>query len=348
VAPKNPGAEPPLADYYARLHVHPKARKEVIEAAYKALARVYHPDAGGNEEMFKAIGEAHQVLTDRNARAEYDEQRAPSKDRVVGQYRVLEKIAEGGFGTTHKAEHLVTRQLACIKFCTNVAPEFFDLLIEEAQAAWDLRHYAIPAIRDLVHLEDGSYALVMSYIPGPTLAQVIEKVGPLEAEHVAWISDRVLNALKYIHYHGVVHGDIKPQNIIVQPKKHMAVLVDFGLSSIKPTSKSSAKGFTEVFAPPEQIAGGTILPESDLYSLGVTMLFSLNGGDVARTLRREVPVGVPPQLKEFIRRLIVRDVMQRPRWPEEAHEDDIIDQLRAVRRGAFGREQSKMKPIPGF
>ena len=59
----------------------------------------------------------------------------------------------------------------------------------------------------------------MSYVPGPTLEQIVEKVGKLDAETVAWIVDRLLNALLYLHHHGVIHrGYIKPQNVIVQPE----------------------------------------------------------------------------------------------------------------------------------
>jgi serine/threonine protein kinase len=87
---------------------------------------------------------------------------------------------------------------------------------------WDLRHYSIPAARDLIQLDDSTMALVMSYIPGPTLAQVIEKSGRMDAEHVAWISQRILNALMYMHERGIVHGDLKPQNIIIEPAAAVA------------------------------------------------------------------------------------------------------------------------------
>ena len=73
-----------------------------------------------------------------------------------------------------------------------------------------MRHFSIPTIRDIVRLDDGSPMLVMSYIPGLTLEKVIKKVGKLDAEHVAWIAERCLNVLMYLHYNGVVHGDVKP------------------------------------------------------------------------------------------------------------------------------------------
>lgn len=335
-------------DHYETLQVNPAARPEVIKAAYRALMGIYHPDKGASGRTAKKLTEAHDVLGTVSKRKQYDRSRESEAGDQIGNYELLDKIAEGGFGATFRARHVVTDMPACVKFCTNVSPDYYDLLVEEAQAVWDLRHYAMPAVRDLVQQDDGSYALVMSYVEGPTLGQIIEKSGRLDAEHVAWITDRVLNALKYLHYHGVVHGDIKPQNIIIQPKKHMAVLVDFGLSEVRPTSKTEAKGFTALFAPPEQMAGKAIVPESDFYSLGITMLWALSGGDEHAVKRRLVPTDVPDELAGFIKRLIVQDVLSRPRWPEKVNEPDLIDDFRDVRLEAFGRERSSMKPIKGF
>ncbi|HXV26895.1 MAG TPA: protein kinase [Candidatus Paceibacterota bacterium] len=341
------GADP-LPDHYAALQVHPGARPEVIKAAYRALMGIHHPDKGASGRVAKALNEAHDVLSDADKRRRYDREREASSGDLVGNYEVLERIAEGGFGATYKARHILNGEPACVKFCTNVPPEYYDLLLAESKVIWDLRHYAMPAVRDIVKQADGGYALVMSYVEGPTLAQIVEKSGRLDAEHVAWITDRVLNALKYLHYHGVVHGDVKPQNIIVQPRKHMAVLVDFGLSEVRPTRTTEAKGYTELFAPPEQMAGKPILPESDFYSLGITMLWALSGGDAGEVQRRRVPSDLPKEVGGFIRKLIVNDVRQRPRWPEEPNETDLIDELREVRRTAFGRERSSMRPIKGF
>jgi len=345
--PKHRGTDV-LPDHYAVLQVHPKAAPEVIDAAWKALLKRHHPDAGTSGVHARALNAAHDVLSDTRQRATYDRERMPAHGDMVGQYEVLEQIAEGGFGSTHKCRDTITGLLSCVKFCTNVPPEYYDLLVEEARIISDLRHYAIPAYRQLARRDDGSYALVMSYIEGPTLEKVVRKAGRMDAEDVAWIAERVLNALKYLHYQGVIHGDIKPQNIIVQPERHMAVLVDFGLSAVRPTATTEAKGFTELFAPPEQVEGKPILPESDFYSLGITMLYALSGGDEDAVKRRLVPAQVPDALAAFIKQLIVRDVLRRPRWPEDPTKSDLIDQLRAVRKEAFGNERSQMKPIRGL
>lgn len=331
-------------DLYDVLQVSPRADAAVIKAARNALMHKLHPDEGdtlhGSRAM--AINEAYAILGNQKSRAEYDAEQSADVGKVVGEYVLHEKIAEGAIGITYRAKHILTGAPVCIKHCKEISPMYTRIMLEESAAVWDLRHYALPAMRTVLQLEDGSIALVMSYVPGPTLAQVIDKVGRIEAEHVAWIAERLLNALKYMHFHGVVHGDVKPQNIIIQPDKHMCVLVDFGLSLVKPTASSASKGFTELYAPPEEMAGKPLLPESDFYSLGMTLLHAL-AGDPVRAKRLEIPEDTPEPLSKFIYRFIKRDVRNRPSWDE-----DLCDTIVEVRNQSFGRRRSEMKPIPGL
>jgi serine/threonine-protein kinase len=251
----------------------------------------------------------------------------------------LSKIAEGGFGVTYKAEHIALGSLVCIKHAIGVGPAEEKILLDEARSMWDLRHYGIPAIRDVLKMPDDSLSLVMSFVPGRTLAQIREdhyKDG-IDPEHVAWITERVLNVLKYLHMHGVVHGDIKPQNIIVQPESHTVVLVDYGLAALKPSARTEAKGYTPYFAAPEQIDGKVPIPETDFYGLGMTMIHSL-GGDVEHV---KVPGDTPDHMIAFIKSLIRRDVLQRPNWEKI----DLCESIKKVREKDFGRSASNMKPL---
>lgn len=261
-------------------------------------------------------------------------------DTIIGQYKVIEKIAEGGFGTTYKAEHLRLGTPVCIKHCSKVARIMDTILEQEARAVWDLRHYAIPVMRDILRLEDGSSALVMSYIEGPTIEEIVQAKGQMDPEHIIWIMQRVLNALQYLHFHGVVHGDIKPQNIIVQPDKHMAVLVDYGLAMVKPKADDENIGFTEIYSPPEQVEGKPLIPETDFYSLGMTVLYALNNNErLTRTKR--ISNKVPKPVRDFIMSLIVRDPLERPNWGKV----DLCDEIVKVRQEAFGRPRSNMKEL---
>jgi serine/threonine protein kinase len=263
-----------------------------------------------------------------------------TSDDSTEDYRLLEVIGEGGFGITHKAEHIKTGKLVCLKEAINLDAEDEELLIEEARNMWDLRHYGIPAVRDIIRMPNGHLALVMSYIEGKDLAHVIREHYPngLDPEHVAWIAERVFNVLKYLHMHGVVHGDMKPQQIMVQPDIHGIVLVDYGLAMVKPKSKDESKGYTPYFCAPEQMEGKPLIPQTDLYGLGMTMIFAL-GGDVQNV---RVPSDTPKEMVKLIKRLIRLDTRQRPEvWTRE----DLCETIKQVREADFGRKVSGMKPL---
>ena len=334
-------------DFYEVLQINPRAQTVVIDAAFRALMKELHPDTGASVNGTRAIdlNEAHDALIDPTTRRRYDRTRDVDVGEVVGQYKLLDQIAEGGFGRTYRAEHKVVKELVCIKDCSNVSLADTGMLVEECKVLWDLRHYALPAMRDLIQLDDGRVLLVMSYIPGLTLEKTVKKLdGPMDPESVMWISERIINALNYIHRHGVIHGDLKPQNIIVQEDTHMAVLVDFGLSAVKPTHTSESKGYTPYFAPPEEVAGKPLVPESDYYSLGMTMLFALSGS-TEYVERKMIPSDVPDEICDFIKRLIARDVNSRPQYGNVGN--DLGDMIADVRNKVFGRTSSGMKPIFG-
>src|SRR3989338_1093036 len=280
---------------------------------------------------------AHAELKDARTEGKPAKDNKDLSGRIAGNYRVLELIGEGGFGKTYKGEHIILKEPVCIKHAAYISQNDERILIEEARTMWDLRHYGIPAMRDLVKIDE-NLALIMSYIPGPTLEKIIEKAEKLDAENVAWIAERSLNVLKYLHYNGVIHGDVKPQNIIIQPASHGVVLVDFGLASVKPKNSTKSRGYTPYFSSPEQIRGDTLIPESDFYSLGMTMIYAL-GGDIAT---KGIPSQTPEEFSSFIKRLIVRDPISRPNWEKE----DLVETLQSIREKSFGRRHSYMKPLP--
>jgi serine/threonine protein kinase len=140
-----------------------------------------------------------------------------------------------------------------------------------------------------------------------------------------------------MHFQGVVHGDVKPLNVIIQPDTHQVVLVDFGLAAIKPTSKTESKGYTPYFGAPEQQKNLPLLPESDLYSLGMTMIHAL-GGDLQN---KEVPSQTPDEVCKFIKRLLATNPISRPSWRNE----NLIETLQDVRQQSFGRMSSMLKAV---
>ena len=326
---------------YDILQVQPRAEPEVIAAAAKALLLKNHPDRGGDTDLCAKISEAQTLLKDPKQRKNYDKSIVQDTGELIGNYRLVRKLTEGGFGEVYEAKHEITGMKACVKMNLEVSPTDTELFIKEAKALWNLRHHALPAVRDMYKLENGKYAMAMSFIEGPTLEQLTEeyreKGDKIDPENVCWIMDRVLDALRYMHYRGIVHGDVKPQNIIVQREEHTAALVDFGLASVRPQSGSRAEGYTPYFASPEHLGNRPLLPESDLYSLGLSMIYAL-GGDPNT---RKVPKEVPAPVRDFISDLVVYDIFKRPHWQDV----DLVKKLREVRIKAFGRENSGNKKV---
>ena len=224
---------------------------------------------------------------------------------------------------------------ACLKQNLNVSDKDAALLRQEAKLLWNVSHHSLPAMRDYFPHEDGSYIMVMSFIEGKNLQQAHEKHKAIHPEDVAWITQRTLNALYYLHSKGIVHGDVKPANIIVQPWEHNAVLVDYGLSCLRPKATTTAIGYTETFAAPEIMNGQPPLPESDLYSLGLTMCYTL-GGD---PLTKSFPDHVPLPLQEFYKSFFHHNPLERPNWEKQ----DLVKILSDLRQEAFGRRHSKEK-----
>ncbi len=236
----------------------------------------------------------------------------------VGPYEVVRPLGEGGFARTFEARHVVLGETACLKVGRRAEDD--PLLLREGRILWGLHHPALPTLRDAFRTEDGALALAIRFVEGRTL----DAVAPIDAAAAIRLLGRLLKGLRVLHHRGIVHADVKPRNIIVEPDGHGAVLVDFGLAAVRPTASTRPLGRTEVFAAPETEAGGPPLPESDLYGLALSFLHALGGDVVGRVL----PAGVPDPLLRFLAALSVRDVARRPRWDR----NDPIAWLARIRR----------------
>jgi hypothetical protein len=218
---------------------------------------------------------------------------------VMERFRLLERIGSGGMGTVYRAFDQRLQRHVAVKDIDAADP---DRVLREAQAAARLNHPGIVTLYELGHRGDRAL-LVSELVPGSTLA-ALRTAGELSDREVAEIGIDLCEAIAHAHAHGVVHRDLKPQNVIVRDHAgpHRAKLMDFGIARIAGAPTVTATGEvvgTLAYMSPEQADGLEADTESDVYSLALTLyecwagLNPVAGSNPADTARR-IGDGVPP------------------------------------------------------
>ncbi|WP_062307182.1 Stk1 family PASTA domain-containing Ser/Thr kinase [Alicyclobacillus sendaiensis] len=204
--------------------------------------------------------------------------------RVLGgRYRLEQKIGEGGMAEVYRAIDTLLDRMVAVKMLRSQYAEdeeFVRRFRQEAQAAARLSHPNIVNVYD-VGVEDGQQYIVMEYVDGPTLKDVIVERAPLPVEDVIRISKQICSALQHAHELNVVHRDIKPHNILLT-KSGQVKVADFGIAraatgqTIARRQATTVLGSVHYFSP-EQARGAPTDAKSDIYSLGVVMYEMLTG-----------------------------------------------------------------------
>src|ERR1700755_2776871 len=200
---------------------------------------------------------------------------------MVGEYRLIDFLGEGGMGEVYRGVHAKLGRVAAIKVLTSAArrdPGFVERSFNEARIQSQLQHSNIAALYDFCEVQ-GQPCIIMEYVDGDTLCDRVRPYGPLPTGEALRIFHEVVCAIAYVHAHGIIHRDIKSNNIKIGTQGQVKLL-DFGIAkgSASPslTQTGSVVGTMEYLSP-EQLSVGHSDERSDIWALGVLLYEMMTG-----------------------------------------------------------------------
>jgi non-specific serine/threonine protein kinase len=275
--------------------------------------------------------------------------------KTISHFKTLEKLGEGGMGVVYKAEDTKLKRTVALKFLpphltkneTGLAR-----FLQEAQAAAALNHPNVCTIHE-IHNEGESPFIVMEYVEGKTLKDLVGAVRepPLQTQDIIHYATQIAEALKAAHTKGIIHRDIKSENIMVTDTGQVKVM-DFGLAKVRGIAKLTKTGTTVgtfAYMAPEQFQKTDVDHRTDIWSFGVVLFEMLTGqlpfeGDyeaaIMYSVLSEPPKSLPSMnnAPENIQKVVKKALEKNPadRWQTA---QEILNELRQPNREPFGSER---------
>ncbi|WP_116040896.1 serine/threonine-protein kinase [Amycolatopsis palatopharyngis] len=202
---------------------------------------------------------------------------------IAGRYALLGELGRGGMGVVWRGEDTVIGRHVAVKELrlpdgAEDAVVFQERVLREVRTGGRLNDPAVVTVYDVVTDGDTTF-IVMELVEAPTLSELVRRHGPLTPRQVAMVGDQVLSALRAAHQAGIVHRDVKPGNIMVTSTGRVK-LTDFGIAQAVDDPRITTSGMlvgSPAFMAPERVAGREAMPASDLWALGATLFFAVEG-----------------------------------------------------------------------
>jgi predicted Ser/Thr protein kinase len=273
---------------------------------------------------------------------------------TVGEYRVIDFIGAGGMGEVYQATHTKIGRMAAIKVLTHVTGTagMLERFFNEAKIQASLHHPNIATLYDFAEI-NGLPCIIMEYVDGMTLAERVRPSGPLPLAETLYVFQAVVEAITYMHNHGVVHRDIKSNNIKLGLDGQVKLL-DFGIAKADSSPGLTATGSvigTLEYLSPEQLMGGTADARSDIWALGVLLYEMVTGrvpfeattlGELCEKIKKvkyPPPVILNPAVAQEVAAIIARCLKKNPKDRYHLAQDLLDDtkRLRGLVPAAEGR-----------
>ncbi|MGD2252374.1 MAG: protein kinase [Anaerolineales bacterium] len=258
-----------------------------------------------------------------------DDAQFPTQKLLGGRYRILRRLGVGGMAEVLQAHDLNLQRDVAIKLLHDELihdPAFQARFLQEARAAANLLHPNIVTVHDFGH-DQGRYFIVMEHVEGTDLKTLLSERAPLAADEAMDLMVQICAGIGYAHRAGLVHCDLKPQNILITYDIR-AKITDFGiaraLASVRPDETSETVWGSPQYIAPEQAAGSLPAPTSDVYSLGVILFEMLTGhlpfhsedptklAEMHQTQLPPLPRTFNPAIPETLELLILKVLSKEP------------------------------------
>ncbi|HEX3596101.1 MAG TPA: protein kinase, partial [Polyangiaceae bacterium] len=290
---------------------------------------------------------------------------------VIGErYRVDEKLGVGGMGAVYRGEHVLMRKPVAVKVLHREMTTMTEVVKRfelEAIAAGRIDHPNVTVATDFGKLEDGSFYLVLEYVPGRSLTELIRTEAPLSVDRTLFIARQVASGLGAAHAAGIVHRDLKPDNVMLIERggtKDFVKVLDFGIAKVTSENGGDGAGLTRIgaifgtpaYMAPEQAAGQRVDHRADVYSLGLVIYEMLAGrpafqaAEINGLLTKQLtepPPPLPDTIDEGVRALVMKMLEKDPAARVASVEELIVaidDHLGAAALAADGNVLAASSP----
>jgi len=319
--------------------------EDELKKVYRQFSKQVHPDLAAENEKYIA-GQAFTILNNLYGLGlkeleqgiygvidpiQLYKHKAPLFEiSIKGEtYRFYENVFEGEVAYIFKGAS--SNDIVYLKVAIDPADN--DLITTEYEVLSSFRHQSFPYVERKFMVNDTN-SILMREVKGVTMPELLQQYNKgVPAEHVMWMLERLLSAVGYLHSNCVVHGNIKPENIIINKANHNVSLVGFSFCIPKANEPNAKyKIVNDYYTAPEVNKTATVLPSSDVYSIG-KIAIKLLGGDVSTG---GMPISVDARVRAFIRKMVDANLTNRPTdcW-------ELWSELIKLRNEVFGSERFK-------